>query len=468
MVPGSESLTQASARWNSQVPTSYRPSSILTPIMKRSLNGMAADTRRWADGTPMGSVNGTSESSFEPAAMLRLSGLDTQPSKEHTMSKYSTSPTATSDFPTAGDDEATVDNVSAERAGQTSTGSTPRHGHRGDDRRAPTSVRSSGRDQRPDRRGVRRRAQRTGQAHMGRGRRARPRPAHTRSLAQRAGHQSTRARSSRADRRSHSSRAQPPGTRPCQASSQAPLRPSSHAVLICATAGLAARLPRTQACGQARLDHVRRSAGARVVTTCQLGTERDRAGMGMSAQGTEDHGVDDDRSCLQCGQSLSGLRSDARWCSKRCKRQARRQAPSSNYQPPPAGNSVAQDRSDREWRRQIAAEEIRAEPASEEEIRAVALQRRNQGPLVPFFQRRVDERNRAELEAREAAVRDRRAICVGIPARSWEPGLVAAAGRASRALNRPQEPYRELHRPVPWADEAEMSDAPEGWRRGRR
>jgi hypothetical protein len=76
--PGSESLTIASARYNAQVPTTYRPSSILTPIMKRSSNGMSADTRRWADGTPMGSVNGTSESSFEPAAMLRLSGLNPQ------------------------------------------------------------------------------------------------------------------------------------------------------------------------------------------------------------------------------------------------------------------------------------------------------------------------------------------------------------------------------------------------------
>jgi hypothetical protein len=76
--PGSESLTIASARYNSQVPTQYRPSSVLQPIMRRSANGMSADTRRWADGTPMGSLNGISESSFEPAAMLRLSGLNAQ------------------------------------------------------------------------------------------------------------------------------------------------------------------------------------------------------------------------------------------------------------------------------------------------------------------------------------------------------------------------------------------------------
>jgi hypothetical protein len=78
VVPGSESLTAASARYNAQVPTQYRPTSVLQPIMRRSANGMSADTRRWADGTPMGSVNGTSESSFEPAAMLRLSGLNAE------------------------------------------------------------------------------------------------------------------------------------------------------------------------------------------------------------------------------------------------------------------------------------------------------------------------------------------------------------------------------------------------------
>ena len=78
VVPGAESLTIASARYNAQVPSQYRPTSILQPIMRRSANGMSADTRRWADGTPMGSLNGVSESSFEPPAMLRLSGLNAQ------------------------------------------------------------------------------------------------------------------------------------------------------------------------------------------------------------------------------------------------------------------------------------------------------------------------------------------------------------------------------------------------------
>lgn len=57
----------------------YRPSSVLTPIGKNpgGLGMSAADAgRRWADGTPMGTLNGTSESSFEPAALLRQSGLD--------------------------------------------------------------------------------------------------------------------------------------------------------------------------------------------------------------------------------------------------------------------------------------------------------------------------------------------------------------------------------------------------------
>jgi hypothetical protein len=78
--PGAESLTIASARYNAQVPTQYRPTSVLQPIMRRSANGMSAGdaARRWADGSYMGSLNATSESSFEPSAMLRLSGLDTQ------------------------------------------------------------------------------------------------------------------------------------------------------------------------------------------------------------------------------------------------------------------------------------------------------------------------------------------------------------------------------------------------------
>ena len=74
-------LTADSLQFNSMVPKGYTPHSVLTPIgTNPGGNGMsAADAaRRYVDGTPMGTVNGTSESSFEPAALLRMSGLDTQ------------------------------------------------------------------------------------------------------------------------------------------------------------------------------------------------------------------------------------------------------------------------------------------------------------------------------------------------------------------------------------------------------
>lgn len=73
-------LTADSLQWRAQTPAGYRPSSVLTPIGKNpGGNGMSAGdaARRTFDGTYLGSVVGTSESSFEPAAMLRLaSGLD--------------------------------------------------------------------------------------------------------------------------------------------------------------------------------------------------------------------------------------------------------------------------------------------------------------------------------------------------------------------------------------------------------
>lgn len=62
-------------------PGGYRPSSVLTPFGRNpGGNGMSAGdaARRWADGTPMGSVNATSLSSFEPAAMLRASGQNAE------------------------------------------------------------------------------------------------------------------------------------------------------------------------------------------------------------------------------------------------------------------------------------------------------------------------------------------------------------------------------------------------------
>ena len=185
--------------------------------------------------------------------------------------------------------------------------------------------------------------------------------------------------------------------------------------------------------------------------------------------------MDDDRRCMQCGQSLAGLRSDAIFCRQRCKRRYYRRKPDSNYiEPPRPGNSIAQDRADREWRRQLDAEGIRAEPLTDEEHQALAHQRRNPGPMVPFFRQRFVARADAELRAREAAVRDPRAIRPEDTHNRATIGSVAARGRQSRALNKPVEPYREMLRPRPESgphdpksQEAEMSDAPAGWRRGR-
>jgi hypothetical protein len=177
---------------------------------------------------------------------------------------------------------------------------------------------------------------------------------------------------------------------------------------------------------------------------------------------------------MQCGQSLAGLRSDAVFCRQRCKRRYYRRADRSNYtEPPRPGNSIAQDRADREWRRQFAAEGIRAEPLTPQEEQAVALQKRNQGPMVPFFRQRFLAKADDELRAREAAFRDSRAIKVEDPYNPATIGSVAARGRASRALNKPVDPYVAMLRPgpesghSPYADEAECIDAPVGWRRGR-
>jgi hypothetical protein len=74
-------LARAQMAYNESVPRSFRPSSLLTPInysRNPGGNGMSSDqaARRFPDGTPMGNPNGISESSFQQAAMLRLSGQD--------------------------------------------------------------------------------------------------------------------------------------------------------------------------------------------------------------------------------------------------------------------------------------------------------------------------------------------------------------------------------------------------------
>ena len=74
-------LTADSMQWTAQAGGGYRPSSVLTPIMKNpgGLGMSAGDAaRRTFDGQYLGSVVGTSESSFGPAAMLRLSGLNSE------------------------------------------------------------------------------------------------------------------------------------------------------------------------------------------------------------------------------------------------------------------------------------------------------------------------------------------------------------------------------------------------------
>ena len=185
--------------------------------------------------------------------------------------------------------------------------------------------------------------------------------------------------------------------------------------------------------------------------------------------------VDDERRCMQCGGLLGNRRLDAVFCRQKCKRRYYRRRQSSKYTPPPPGapDFLSQHRADQRWREQLAAEGIRAEPLTDEERQALEHQRRNPGPLVPFFRQRFIERADAELRAREAAVHDPRAIRVEDPYEPSTIGSVAARGRASRALNKPVEPHREMLRPgpesgpMPWDGEAEMTDAPAGWRRGR-
>jgi hypothetical protein len=70
-------LTMNSMQFNGQVPTGVRPTSVLQPLMRNpGGNGMSAGdaARRLPTGQYLGSVNGTSADSFEPSAMMRLTG----------------------------------------------------------------------------------------------------------------------------------------------------------------------------------------------------------------------------------------------------------------------------------------------------------------------------------------------------------------------------------------------------------
>ena len=115
----------------------------------------------------------------------------------------------------------------------------------------------------------------------------------------------------------------------------------------------------------------------------------------------------------------------------------------SNYtEPPRPGNSIAQDRADREWRRQLAAEGIRAEPLTDEEHQALAHQRRNPGPMVPFFRQRFLAQADAELRAREAAVRDPRALR---PESPHDPATIGCCGSHGTRQPRAQQARGPAH-----------------------
>jgi len=75
---GQDTVNLNSQQFMAQVPQGVRPTSVLQPIESNpgGLGMSAADAaRRTVTGQYLGSVNGTSQSSFEPAAMLRMSGL---------------------------------------------------------------------------------------------------------------------------------------------------------------------------------------------------------------------------------------------------------------------------------------------------------------------------------------------------------------------------------------------------------
>lgn len=179
--------------------------------------------------------------------------------------------------------------------------------------------------------------------------------------------------------------------------------------------------------------------------------------------------MDDERTCLQCGRVLENRRSDAVFCRQRCRRRYYRGRQSSKYMPPLASTSpwAHEDRADERFRRQLADHQgVSAHVLTPAER---AWQSRNPGVLPASAQQRIID---ADLERRrlEAAERERsqdRAISVETPLDPSTIGSVARQGRASRAVNRPTDPY--AHRPgqsgpsrYPTAPDAEMIDAPWG------
>jgi hypothetical protein len=73
------SLAMNAQQFNDQVPHAVRATSVLQPLAP-SANGYSAGdaARRTFDGQYLGSINGTSEAGFERAALLRLTGQDSE------------------------------------------------------------------------------------------------------------------------------------------------------------------------------------------------------------------------------------------------------------------------------------------------------------------------------------------------------------------------------------------------------
>jgi hypothetical protein len=76
-------LTDDSLQFRAMTPKGYRPSSVLTPIGSNNNPGglgmSAGDAaKRLPDGTFLGPGNGMAASSFEPSALLKLAGQNSQ------------------------------------------------------------------------------------------------------------------------------------------------------------------------------------------------------------------------------------------------------------------------------------------------------------------------------------------------------------------------------------------------------
>lgn len=169
--------------------------------------------------------------------------------------------------------------------------------------------------------------------------------------------------------------------------------------------------------------------------------------------------------CEWCDGEIPGQRKSRRTCSDRCRKalsRARLRTRLSNltrarnvtddnmpYVEPPAGNSIAQDRADAVFRRQLAAEGVRAEPLSDRQRELIALQKRNIGVLLPELQQLLLDRER-ERQAAEAAERARhQPLAVEDPHQPSTLGSVSRRARYDRARNRPQDPHVAILRPMP-------------------